>query len=214
MVGFMLLMAIAMSLYPGGTYRDATTEGYILSQNFLSDLGRWSAWSGDQNFYSAFLFNFSFVVIGITFCLFFRALPSLFSSERRLQTLTTVGSVGGILGGFCLAGVGLTPADIALDPHIFFADWFIRFFLIPAFCYSLVFYRSGAMHIRYALGYGLFALFIAAYIGILEFGPNIQHSLSALKIQVVSQKVICFTFLGAVALHTFGNQEILNALDS
>jgi len=49
-----------MFLYPGGTYRDTNTEGYILSQNFLSDLGRWSAWNGDQNFYSSFFSAFLF----------------------------------------------------------------------------------------------------------------------------------------------------------
>ncbi len=211
--GFVLLMAIAMWAYPGGTYRDDATEGYIFSQNFLSDLGRWSAWNGDQNFYAAFLFNFSFVVIGIVFTLFFKMLPSLFSAEVRLRKLTAIGSGAGILGGLCLIGIGFTPADVALTPHIFFADWFIRFFLVPAFCYSLVFFRSAAVDARYVVGYGLFALFIAAYIGVLEFGPDIQHSLSALKIQVVSQKLICLTFLGAVALHTYGNQEILDALE-
>ena len=35
LVLFILLISIAMIIYPGGTYRDLSTEGYIFSQNFL-----------------------------------------------------------------------------------------------------------------------------------------------------------------------------------
>ena len=65
------------------------------------------------------------------------------------------------------------------------------------------------MHTMYGMGYGLFAFFIAVYIGIIEFGPSIEESLSALKVEVVSQKLICLTFIFAEACQTYGNEEAL-----
>ena len=65
------------------------------------------------------------------------------------------------------------------------------------------------MHTIYGMGYGLFAFLIAVYIGIIEFGPSIEESLSALKVQVVSQKLISLTFIFAVAFQTYGNEEAL-----
>ena len=207
---FILLIILAMFLYPGGTYRDANTEGYILSQNFLSDLGRWSAWNGDQNFYSSFFFSFSFLMVGMVFSVFYWQLPSLFANDQKIYLLSRVGSIFGISGGIFLVGVSLTPGDVVLGPHNFFATWFIRFFLVSALCYTIVLYRSAATQAKYGLGYAFFVLFIAAYIGILEMGPDIKESLSALKVQVVSQKLICLTFIIAVVFQTLGNQEVLS----
>jgi len=207
--GFVLFMVVAMWVYPGGTYRDPTTEGYLFSQNFLSDLGRWSAWNGDQNFYSSFFFGLAFVGVGVVFTLFFLKLPVLFSAEKKNHSVSRIGSGAGVLGGVFIAGIGFTPGDIAFNAHIFFADWFIRFFLATAFCYTIVFYRSKIMEVRYASGYAFFALLIAIYIMILEFGPNIQESLWALKVQVVAQKIICFTFIFSVAFQTIGNTKVM-----
>lgn len=207
LVLFILMISLAMFAYPGGTYRDISTQGYIFSQNFLSDLGRWSAWNEEQNFYSSFLFGFAFIMVGSVFSLFFWMLPALFRREEY-YFIAKVGSTAGIIGGVFILGVGLTPGDIATAGHMIFATWFIRFFLIAAFCYSYVFYQSKLMETKYASGYALFTFLIAVYIVILEFGPSIQESLWALKVQVISQKIICLTFILAVAYQTVGNAKI------
>ncbi len=207
--GFVLFMMVAMWNYPGGTYRDPTTEGYLFSQNFLSDLGRWSAWNGDQNFYSSFFFGLAFVGVGVVFTLFFLNLHSLFSAEKSSHSVSKIGSAAGVMGAVFIAGVGFTPGDIAFDSHIFFANWFIRFFLAAALCYTIVFYRSEIMEVRYASGYAFFALLITTYIMILEFGPIIQQSLWALKVQVVAQKIICLTFIFSVVFQTIGNAKAM-----
>lgn len=209
---FIILITLSMICYPGGTYRDTTTEGYLFSQNFLSDLGRWTAWNGEQNFYSSFLFGWAFVGVGVVFTLFFLKLLPLLSSERKNYPVSIFGSAAGIVGGVFVAGVGLTPGDIAFNAHMLFANWFIRFFLVAAFCYAIVFYRSELIGTKFASGYVLFALFIAVYIVILEFGPNIQESLWALKVQVVAQKIICLTFILSVAFQTIGNDKAIKLL--
>ena len=206
---FILLVFLAMFFYPGGTYHDGTTEGYIFSQNFLSDLGRWAVYNGQENYFSSVLFSFAFAATGLVFCFFFWTLPSLYSKERNIHLVSMIGSAGGILGGIFIMGSGLTPGDLMLDPHVFFSNWCFRFFLIAAACYTFVFFRTETMHTIYGMGYGLFAFLIAVYIGIIEFGPSIEESLSALKVQVVSQKLICLTFIFAVAFQTYGNEEAL-----
>ena len=114
LVLFILLISIAMIIYPGGTYRDLSTEGYIFSQNFLSDLGRWSSWNQGQNFYSSLLFSFSFMIVGLVFSAFFWTLPSIFN-EEDFYFLTKIGSSAGIISGVLIIGVALTPADIKSD---------------------------------------------------------------------------------------------------
>ena len=95
---FILFIFLAMFFYPGGTYRDATTEGYIFSQNFLSDLGRWAVYNGQENYFSSVLFSFAFAATGLVFCFFFWTLPSLYSKERNIHLVSVIGSAGGILG--------------------------------------------------------------------------------------------------------------------
>jgi len=207
LVLFILLLSIAMIIYPGGTYRDLSTEGYIFSQNFLSDLGRWSSWNEEQNFYSSFLFSSAFMIVGLVFSAFFWTLPSIFNAEN-FHFLTKMGSSAGVISGVLIIGVALTPADIAYASHIIFSTWFMRFFLIAAFSYSLVFYKSEIMETKYALGYAIFSILIAFYILILEFGPSIQESLWALRVQVLSQKLICLTFIVSVAFQTIGNKKV------
>ena len=207
LVLFILLISIAMIIYPGGTYRDLSTEGYIFSQNFLSDLGRWSSWNQGQNFYSSLLFSFSFMIVGLVFSAFFWTLPSIFN-EEDFYFLTKIGSSAGIISGVLIIGVALTPADIAYASHIIFSTWFMRFFLIAALCYYLVFYKSEIMETKYALGYALFSILITSYILILEFGPSVEESLWALRVQVLSQKLICLTFIISVAFQTIGNKKV------
>tara|TARA_B100000029_G_scaffold516811_1_gene634795 strand:+ start:5277 stop:5969 length:693 start_codon:yes stop_codon:yes gene_type:complete len=209
LVLFVLLISIAMMIYPGGTYRDPSTESYIFIENFLSDLGRWSAWNQEKNFYSSLLFSFAFLIVGLVFSIFFWILPSLFLKEN-FHLATKIGSGAGIISGIFIIGISLTPADIAYTSHIFFSTWFMRFFLIAAFCYTLVFSKSEFMESKYALGYAIFSILIASYILILEFGPSIQESLWALRIQVLSQKLICLSFIISVAFQTIGNKKVYN----
>ena len=39
-VAFVLLLLLAMQVFPGGTEKDPNTVGYIFSENYISDLGR------------------------------------------------------------------------------------------------------------------------------------------------------------------------------
>ena len=117
---FVVCVAIAMCFYPGGNIHDPSQLGYSFTHNFLSDLGGYTARSGEQNSLSSFFFNmavFLFSAVGVGFLF----VPQLFSSDPLGYRLAIMGSCFFVLGMVFFAGVGLTPYDLYTELHIFFA---------------------------------------------------------------------------------------------
>ena len=138
---FLLCVAIAMYFYPGGNIHDPNQLGYSFTHNFLSDLGGYTARSGDQNFLSSFFFNmavFCFSAVGVSFLF----VPQLFICDQLGHRLAIAGSCFFVLGMVFFAGVGLTPYDLYTDLHIFFALNAFRLLIPGAFLYVIVIYRS------------------------------------------------------------------------
>jgi len=203
---FILLNLIAMYLYPGNTYHNHLTNKYIFTQNFLSDLGRTHVFSGKINFFSSQLFNTSLIIAGIVFIMFYYNVKSILFLKNK-KWLSYIGSWFGILGGICLAGVGLTPANLYLSYHILFANWLFRFMLFASIFYSYIIFKHPIFESKYAIGYIIFTITILFYIIISELGPSPKHSVFALTLQVVSQKIILFIFLISVYIQSLGIQK-------
>ena len=206
---FIILNIIAIISYPGGTYIDHTTIGYSFTRNFLSDLGRTFSFSEEINFLSSQLFNMSLILAGVIFAGFYLYVRKVFSAEN-LQTLSLIGSFFGVLGGFSLIGVGLTPSDIYLDLHIICANWLFRFFFVASLCYSMVIFRHSKFENKYAMGYLVFTFSILLYIIIVELGPDPKINQLALSIQVISQKLILFILMAAIYIQTIGLKKLIN----
>jgi len=204
---FIVLNIITILSYPGGTYIDHTTVGYSFTRNFLSDLGRTFSFSEEINFLSSQLFNMSLILAGMIFVSFYIYVRKVFSTDN-LRTLAFIGSFFGVLGGFSLAGVGLTPANLYLDLHIICATWLFRFFFIASLCYSIVIFRHYKFENKYAIGYLLFALSILIYIIISELGPDPKVDQFALTVQVVSQKLILLILMAAIYIQTIGLKKL------
>ena len=142
---FLLCVAIAMYFYPGGNIHDPNQLGYSFTHNFLSDLGGYSARSGDQNFLSSFFFNmavFCFSAVGVSFLF----VPKLFIGDQLGHRLAITGSCFFVIGMVFFAGVGLTPYDLFTDLHIFFASNAFRLLVPGAFLYVIVIYRSAVQN--------------------------------------------------------------------
>jgi len=204
---FIFFNIIAILCYPGSTYHDHLSPGYSFMKNFLSDLGRTISFSGEINFLSSQLFNTSLILAGGIFTVFYFHVRKVFSVEN-LQIPTFVGSSFGILGGFSLIGVGLTPADLFLDLHVICATWLFRFFFIASLCFSWVIFRHTKFDNKYALGYIVFTISILLYIFVSEFGPSPKLSQFTLIFQVVSQKIIFLIFLISIFLQTMGLKKL------
>jgi len=204
---FVILNIIAMLSYPGGTFLDGATVGYSFTRNFLSDLGRTLSYPGEVNFLAAQLFNMALILSGLVFANFYLHVRKIFIEDNQ-RTLALIGSFFGVLGGFSLAGVGLTPADLYLDLHMICATWLFRFFFVASLCYSIVIYRHTQFENKYAMGYLIFTFSILMYILISELGPSPKEVPWALTLQVVSQKMILLILMAAIYIQTMGLKKL------
>ena len=201
---FVILQMIGMMVYPGGTIHNETSSGYLFRRNFFSDLGTYAAYNNEPNFLSMALFIISLTLVGTTFMLYYLALPQLFKEDPLNYKLSILGTIFAFGGSIGLIGTGLTPADLVLDTHIFFANNIFYCFMITALCYTIVIFRSDILEKKYALGYGIFFVMIALYVGVLELGPPARSSQSALIFQVITQKLIVLIFCLSIVYQTFG----------
>ena len=206
---FIILHILSMMTYSGGTFLDSQNSGYSFARNFLSDLGRTKSFSGDINFTSSLFFNMSLLLAGGVFVMFYFKIRHVFV-EYNYMGFAFLGSLSGLLCGFAMIGVGLTPSDLYLSLHDFSAKWLFRCFFGASFFYSVIIYRSDFIDNKYATGYLFFAISILVYIFISELGPNPAESELALTIQVVSQKIILLILISAVYFQTLGLKKILH----
>ena len=205
---FIFLQMVGMLVYPGGTIHDASTLGYTFSQNFFSDMGAYAARNGEPNYLSMMLFSFSLMVVGITFMLYYLSLPSVLGRTRSNYMMACLGSLFATISSICMIGTGLTPTDLVFEPHVLFANNIFHFSLLSSSLYTVVVYRSEVLEMKYITGYVLFFFSIAAYVGVLQFGPSARASVDGLVFQVVSQKMIVLAFICSVLHQTYGFSKV------
>ena len=185
-------------------------KGYTFTENFFSDMGAYAARNGDPNYLSMIFFSLSLTIVGVTFILYYLTIPSLFRNDRLSYLISLLGSLFAIAGSLCLIGTGLTPSDLVLESHKFFANNIFYTFLFTSFLYTYVIFKSNTLKKRYAVGYLFFSVSIFFYVGVLNFGPSADLNNSALIFQVVSQKLIVFVFIFSVLHQTFGFENLTN----
>ena len=200
-----IFLVLSMMFYQGGTMNDPTAIGYSFTHNFFSDLGIFSL----NNIISVLLFAIALTVCGLTFNAYFYYFIKLFPEKNINGIIARLGSVAGMFGGFCFMAVGFTPSNYILDPHIFFANWAFRSFLITSILLSIALYRDNRFSRYYVGGYTIFAILILVYVLILEFAPNPGISDFSLMFNVVSQKIIVLVFIFSVLLQSFGNSKLI-----
>ena len=197
---FCILNIIASLLYPGGTLNDPEQTSYLFTRNFLSDLGTTISYSGAKNTISCILFNTSIFISGFTFIMLFYKVKDLF----HFKLLSNIATLFGILGGVCFIGVACTPADILLDPHIFFAHGIFRCLFISIFFYSILIFKTKGFDNKYGYGFVLFGIMVLIYIFISEVGPDPRTHPTALTLQVISQKTIAIWLLFSIYIYSIG----------
>jgi hypothetical protein len=206
---FVSFTTIAILFYPGSTYLDPNSVGYNFFYNFLSDLGRTLTFNYENNFLSAFFFNNAMFICGILFIFFYIALPCYFYDDSFLYTCSIFGSILCGLGSASFTLVGLTPADLYLSQHIFFADNIFYISFPGAIIYSFVILRSRNLPHIYGMGYFSFSIALIAYILILEIGPPPRTEFG-LIVQATAQKIIAICFVFAAWMLARGIKKYFN----
>ena len=182
-----------MYFYPGGNIHDPLQTGYSFTHNFLSDLGGMNSRSGESNIVSSYIFNtcmISFFLGGIAFLY----VPGLFKNDRTNYYLAIIGSMFFFLGASFFAGVGLTPHDLYLDQHIFFAINGFRL-MVPAGIFYLVVLLRSSIKKSYSLVTLFFLLSTFSYVLYQLLADSPLISMEAMIMQAIMQKLITFVHL-------------------
>jgi len=201
-ISFVVLNIMAMFLYSGGNINNPDQVGYSFIRNFFSDLGRRYNFSGESNLISCILFNMSLSIIGFTFIMLFYKIKKVFTNHKILISLATL---FGVFSGFSYLGVGFTPSDLYLDPHIFFAHWAFRALFAAAVIYSILIFKTDGFENKYAFGFIIFGIMVFCYVIYSEVildDPRINPDV--LVNHVIAQKMIAFWILFSVYIYSIG----------
>ena len=185
---FFVSVCIAIFFYPGGNIHDSSQEGYSFTHNFLSDLGGYKSHSGEINFLSSFFFGFSLVLFffaGIAFLY----IPHLFKDNILNFRLALCGSIFFGLGSIFFAGVGLTPHDLYMEMHIFFALNAFRLLIPASFLFLIVLYRSKVEN-YFSFIICLLMISTFAYVLYQIYGGNPLANIENMSQQATIQKLI------------------------
>ena len=202
---FVVVSFVAMLVYPGGTTTDATTSGYTFVNNFFSDLGLTVAHNGNANTISAILFFSTLTLAGIGLIVYFLFVPKFFKGTQVQRWMSLVGSFLGVLSGLSYIGIAFTPANLALEPHIFFVQAAFGTFLIAVLLYIPAIFMNTYISNGYTIAYGIFAICLSAYLWLIFFGPS---GPGALLMQVVGQKLIVYAAILCMAFQAYGAYQL------
>ncbi len=191
---FVVLTALAMFLYPGGTVPSGATRGYQFFVNFFSDLGQTRTQSGAWNYPSMVLFTTAMTTVGAGLATFFVAFAKVFASRTAhgwALRLNRAATAVGVAAAVCFVGVGATPYNLLFPEHQTFVQWAFRLLLVA------VLLESAALRLSSEIRPALFrvnAAFVAilfAYLLLMMFGPS-THTLAGDEIHAVGQKLIVY----------------------
>jgi hypothetical membrane protein len=203
------MTAVAMFLYPGGTYLDPTTHGYSFFANFFSDLGATRTPSGALNTFSMILFTSALTIVGLGLAVFFVALTQFFRNARPSAMLPRTAALLGVVAGLCFIGVAFTPWNLYLAAHNHFVMWAFRTFLGAVLIYGIAILRERALPSYFAFTFLAFAILLAGYVVLLTFGPSPKLA-EGLGIQVAGQKIIVYASVFTVLIQAIVAGRLLD----
>ncbi|HEY1816406.1 MAG TPA: hypothetical protein VGG74_28865 [Kofleriaceae bacterium] len=185
-IQLVVLAAIAMVCYAGGTWRDPFAPHYELAHNFLSDLGATRAFSGRANYASAIPFAIALVTVGAALIAFAWCWRDVAFDRGRARALGIASALAGTASGAAFAGIALAPIDRALHLHVDLVIAAFALLFVYVACLAVLMWRNGVGHF---VPNAIYIVLVAAYVAMVVAGPRIdaEHGLVA---QVVGQKLV------------------------
>ncbi len=173
---FFLLTGIAMLLYPGGTMTDPHRHGYAFFLNFLSDLGRTSTPSGQDNLASRLLFMIGLIMGALAITLLFAAFTQFFPTPGTTRWLSRLAALCALVTSLCFIGVAVVPLNRFGQLHNLFLYTASLSFIIANLLLFLAVLLTPGFPRRCVLVFIAFALLLAGYLLVfiftLLFGPS------------------------------------------
>ena len=202
LLSYLGLLTLAGFFYGGGNYVDKTTPYYNFFRNFISDLGRTTSHSGEDNTISIILFSIGMLIQLIAVLIYLVKAANYFAKDY--PKISILAKCSAIFGSFSLLGVIVTPADVPTlyTLHIFFANSVFNGAFVTLGIYSYLFYSKGLKNVTYTLF--LCSLVILGYIVFLEIGPAPWKSIQSLTMHATYQKVAVLSLIATVWIMSKG----------
>jgi hypothetical protein len=204
---FVVLTALAMLEYPGGSLHPPGTHHYIFSENFLGDLGVTKTAAGFSNTSSCVLFVIAMTCVGISLIAFAGSWHAIAESRGIPVRTAWVYKWSATGSGLCFLGVGLTPWNLLPSVHKVLA-W-AAFALLAVFVVALVdVQRLNRWPKRYVLANSLYLAVMATYVLILVSGQSTSTH-GGLVLQVASQKIMVCSSILNLGFQAYGIRKAL-----
>ena len=209
-LSFLGSLTTAAFFYGGGNYINKQTPYYNFFSNFISDLGRTTSHSGDDN-----TISLSFFIIGMLIQVF-GAFYFLYNAADYFKSdkpkVTILAKISAAIGSISLLGVILTPADVPslYFLHILFANSVFNCSFVTLSIYGYLFYTKGLKNVTYSLL--LCSIIVLGYIVFLEIGPPPWKSIEALTLHATYQKVAVLSLIGTIWIMSRGTDLLYNEI--
>jgi len=191
-VAFMLLIAAAMMVFPGGTMQNHAEAHYRFFQNPFSDLGRTHAFDGRSNTVCMTLFIAAMIAGALGVAVFFVAFARLARSSKLARLFSSLGALLGISAALGFLGVACTPWDLYMHTHIQFVFLAFRSLLVATVFDLLAVLVDGTLSRRLIGPFATFICLLIAYIILLTAGVSGGPGSDAV-LQATGQKAIVFS---------------------
>ena len=205
MIQALVLLPISIIAYTGGLAGDPDSPGFSLLYNFLSDLGRTVAYSGNSNLISSLIFNTSLFFTGVLLIPYFIAFPKIFQGTREPLWFSIFGSVIGVFFALTFVGGALTPSDLLMETHLMFgALAFISGLPIVVF-HTFAILGSPSYPNRYALVYLALGIVLILFLSVIFQPGNIGLSLTV----TLGQKIVVVSIMLCFLLQSLAGRNIV-----
>ena len=204
-----VLIPLAVLFYAGGTESNPFSPGFSVIENFLSDLGMITAYSGQPNLLSSLLFNTTLFLLGAFLILYFLAMPEYFKGHKESKWLSVAGSVTGVFMAATFIGGSLTPADIFRPIHLMFGAMAFVSALPVVIFYTLAIVVNEHYPNWNAIGFSALGAVIVIYLILLLNGGA---SGEVAIFFTLGQKVVVFSILACFLVEAFGAMRFVQKL--
>ena len=190
------LLAVVVSglLYPGGTVLDASTRGYSVTHNFLSDLGSTVAFNDAPNTAGAVLFAVG-VLLGVAvLASTFVGAVRLLSTEPRARAFARLAAVAGALVCLGFLGVALAPADRAFRLHILSSRGAFYSFPVATALLAMATMRDGRFRSRATVGWLTLTVVLVGFIVVAHVCRGLAPT-RAVTTEASAQKIMAVAVL-------------------
>ncbi len=200
---YVVLTAVAMVFYAGGTMIDPLNPGYYFWGNFFSDLGRVFAHSGAPNVVSFTIFTITAFLLSLSFIPFAVVISSYFKRDKKQYLIARIGSVISLTSVVFLIATIFTPWDIFDRTHLLFANLFNLTGVLGVVFFTIaVLYNKDYPNLYGFVYIALLIIAIIYTIVLISIPKSITSDL--LVIQASMQKISQYSFLLCFLIQGYG----------